>query len=146
VDGQEILASLADVPITTWNLKSQDPAIRHMGPVAQDFSAAFGLGESDTAISTIDADGVALAAIQGLYSLSQEQAVQIETLEEENAGLQEQLNDLEARVTALGGGAKPSGAAAWPLSGFTAGWLALGGLVVVVGLVLVQRRRVGGER
>ncbi|MEO8740656.1 MAG: hypothetical protein ABI537_13275, partial [Casimicrobiaceae bacterium] len=48
------------------NWKSQDDSIRHMGPMAQDFRAAFGLGETDTGISTVDADGVALAAIQGL--------------------------------------------------------------------------------
>jgi hypothetical protein len=146
VDGQEVLARLADVPISTWNLKSQDASIRHMGPMAQDFSAAFGLGESDTAISTVDADGVALAAIQGLYSLSQEQDARIQALEEENGSLQQRLDGLETRVTALEGGASTSGAgAAGPFSGFTTGWLALGGLVVAAGLVLVQRRRSGGQ-
>ena len=53
-------------PIATWNLKGQGASIRHMGPMAQDFRAAFGLGETELGISTIDADGVALAAIQGL--------------------------------------------------------------------------------
>jgi hypothetical protein len=56
------------------------------------------------------------------------------------------LGDLETRVTALEGGAGTSGASAGPLSGFTAGWLALGGLGIVAGLLLVQRRRAGGER
>jgi hypothetical protein len=69
------------VPIQTWNLVSQDAAIRHMGPMAQDFAAAFGLGESERHISTVDADGVALAAIQGLYQLVQDQVVQIAALE-----------------------------------------------------------------
>ena len=50
----------------TWNLKSQDPAIRHIGPMAQDFYAAFNVGEDDKHINSVDADGVALAAIQGL--------------------------------------------------------------------------------
>jgi hypothetical protein len=140
VDGQEVLASVAEIPIATWNYKAQDAAIRHMGPVAQDFYAAFGLGESETAISIVDADGVALAAIQGLYQLSQEQAARIQALEAENASLQQRLSDLEARVAALEGGASTSGAAAGPLSGLSAGWLALGGLLVV-GLVLAQRRR-----
>jgi len=116
--------------------------------VAQDFSAAFGLGEDELHISTVNADGVALAAIQGLYSLSQEQAARIQTLEDEKAELQQQLGDLEARVTALEGGSEASGAgaSAGPLSCLTVGWLALGGLAVAAGLVLVQRRRVGGER
>ena len=147
VDGQEVLASLAEMPIATWNYEAQDPSIRHMGPAAQDFSAAFGLGESETAISTVDADGVALAAIQGLYELSQEQAARIETLEQENASLQQQLDDVERRVTALEGGTSTNGTGVGPLSDISAGWLAvLGGLVAVAGLVLVQRQRAGGER
>jgi hypothetical protein len=121
VDGQEVLASVAEIPITTWNYKAQDAATRHMGPVAQDFFAAFGLGESETSISTADADGVALAAIQGLYQLSQEQAARIQALEEERAS----------------GG---------PLSSsLSPAWLLLGGLFVA-GLVVVQRRRAGGRR
>jgi hypothetical protein len=145
VDGMEVLTRLAEVPVATWNYKAQDDSIRHMGPMSQDVYAAFGLGDSDTSINTVDADGVALAAIQGLYELSQEQAARIDVLETENADLQQRLDDLETRVTALEGGPGTSGAAAGPLSGLTAGWLALGGLVVVAGLVLVQRRRPGGR-
>jgi len=127
VDGQEVLASLAEIPITTWNLKSQDPSIRHMGPVAQDFYAAFDLGEDERYIGTLDADGVALAAIQGLYALSQEQAAQI-------AAQQERIKALEQ--------AEAEDGSAGPLSsGVTAGWLILGGLVVA-GLALV---RAGGR-
>jgi hypothetical protein len=102
VDYRDVLQRLADqVPVTTWRYKSQDPSVRHMGPMAQDFSAAFGLGEDDLYLDTIDVDGVALAAIQGLYQLSQEQAVQIETLEAENAALEQRLDRLETRLVAL---------------------------------------------
>ncbi len=94
VDGQEVLARLAEISITTWNYKTQASSIRHMGPMAQDLYAAFGLGGSDTSISTIDADGVSLAAIQGLYKIVQE-------LKAENAALRQQLADLEARMAAL---------------------------------------------
>jgi len=96
VNGQEVLARLAGVPITTWNYKDQNPSIRHIGPMAQDFYAAFGVGEDDTHISTLDGDGVALAAIQGLYQLVQKQAAQIAVLQQQNA-------DLEARLVALEG-------------------------------------------
>jgi hypothetical protein len=96
VDGQEVLACLGEIPITTWNYKSQDPSIRHIGPMAQDFYAAFGVGEDDTHISTLDADGVALAAIQGLYQMVQEQEAQIAALQQQNA-------ELEARLAALEG-------------------------------------------
>ena len=66
VDGQAILDQLASIPISTWNYKAQGDSVRHMGPMAQDFYAAFGLGLGDNGIDTIDPDGVALAAIQAL--------------------------------------------------------------------------------
>jgi hypothetical protein len=66
---REVLDRLAAMPVLTWNWKSQDAGIRHIGPTAQDFTAAFGFGGSTTTISTVDADGVAFAAIQGLREL-----------------------------------------------------------------------------
>jgi len=96
VDAQELLARLAEIEISTWNYKSQDSSIRHIGPMADEFSTLVdGLGgEGEDYISTIDADGVALAAIQGLYAQNQ-------ALQAENAAQQEQIADLEARITAL---------------------------------------------
>ncbi len=44
----------------------EDPDVRHLGPMAQDFAAAFGLGENERWIDTIDADGVNMVAIQEL--------------------------------------------------------------------------------
>ena len=85
VDTQEVLQQLAAMPVATWNYKTQDEDIRHMGPMAQDFYAAFGVGEDETRISTIDADGIALAAIQGLYEIVQEQEERIAALEAEIA-------------------------------------------------------------
>lgn len=77
VDGAELLERLASVPITTWKYKSQDERIRHIGPMAQDFHAAFGVGEDERHITSIDADGVALAAIQELYRQSQERETEL---------------------------------------------------------------------
>jgi hypothetical protein len=74
VNTAEVLDRLVALPITTWNLRAQDPSIRHMGAMAQDFRAAFGLGESELGINTLDADGVALAAIQGLNAKVEAQA------------------------------------------------------------------------
>ena len=102
VSGADVLARLAEVPISTWNYTSQDASIRHIGPMAQDFYAAFGVGEDDTHISTIDADGVALAAIQALAAQNQDQAGRIRALEAENAALEARLAALEAAVN--GGG------------------------------------------
>ena len=77
VDEEALLRRLAGVPIERWSYKAQGSSIVHMGPSAQDFSRAFGLGEDNRHITTIDSDGVALAAIQGLYR--QNKALQRET-------------------------------------------------------------------
>jgi hypothetical protein len=65
-----------------------------MGPVAQDFSSAFGLGESDRHINTIDLDGVALAAIQGLYQIVKEK-------EEEIKELRETIREINKRLAGM---------------------------------------------
>ena len=83
VDGRDILARMAAVPVQTWNYKNQDSSIRHIGPMAQDFAVAFGVGESDKQISVVDANGVAFAAIQALYEMIQEKDSQIDALRAE---------------------------------------------------------------
>ncbi len=71
VDPKSVLKTLVDkVPISTWSYEGD--SVRHMGPMAQDFFDAFGLGDSRRHISSIDADGVAMAALQGLHMLHQE--------------------------------------------------------------------------
>ena len=65
VDASAVLDQVVGLPVATWSYRSQDGVV-HMGPMAQDFHAAFGLGSSERLIDTVDADGVALAAIQGL--------------------------------------------------------------------------------
>jgi hypothetical protein len=94
VDGRLILHQLSLIPITRWNLKSQDPSIWHLGPTAQDFYAAFGLGEDDRYITGSDADGIALVSIQSLYQMSLEKDRQIEEL-------QQRIRKLEQMVEAL---------------------------------------------
>jgi hypothetical protein len=101
IDPQLILAQLAQLPIASWNYIAQDDAIRHLGPTAQDFSALFSLGEDSTHITTVDADGVALAAIQGLYKHSQEQAGRIRRLEEQSAELAAENRELKAQLSAF---------------------------------------------
>jgi hypothetical protein len=98
VSAQEILAKVAALPITRWNFK-QETGTPHIGPMAQDFYAAFGTGLDDRHIATVDADGVALAAIQGLDQKvevrSQESESRIQKLETENATLKSRLEKLE---------------------------------------------------
>jgi len=101
VDTQAVLDKVVALPITRWSFK-QEPATRHVGPVAQDFFAAFELGTDDKHIATVDADGVALAAIQGLNekveTADQRAEARIRTLEIENAELKRRLDALEERV------------------------------------------------
>ena len=66
IEPDTILARVRDLPISTWNYTNDDPSIRHIGPMAQDFAALFQVGADDRHIHPIDAQGVALAAIQGL--------------------------------------------------------------------------------
>ena len=98
VDGVSLLGKLSAIPMQTWNYKSQDASIRHMGPMAQDFRAAFGLGEDDKHISTVDADGVALAGILALYRMVREKDAQIERLTEHVQQLQAAVEGLQSRL------------------------------------------------
>jgi len=82
VDTETVLEKVAAMPISTWKYRDDEAQLRHLGPMAQDFHAAFGLGESDKTITAIDADGVALAAIQGLNNRVKEQAREIDRLKE----------------------------------------------------------------
>ena len=62
---------MASLPLHQWSYKSQDENIRHIGPTAQDFHAAFGLGDNNATISTLDPDGVLFAAVQELTKENQ---------------------------------------------------------------------------
>ena len=109
IDAEDVLSKVLDIPITTWRFKSEDDEVKHIGPVAQDFMASFGYGSSDKHITATDADGVALAAIQGLnLKLTQELAdvraekqTEIDRLEAELAKHDEQFASLEQRLLAM---------------------------------------------
>jgi trimeric autotransporter adhesin len=92
---RNVLEALLKMPVLTWQYKAQPGNVRHMGPSAQDFRKAFGLGDSPLGISTVDADGVALAAIQGLnqklVSDSKAKDAKIATLERELALIKKKL-------------------------------------------------------
>jgi hypothetical protein len=92
VDNQEVLGRLAAVPVSLWTYKSDAHKRPHIGPVTEDFSAAFDFLEADGTLSTIDLHGVALAAIKGLNELVTEKDARITELEQ-------RLQILEARLT-----------------------------------------------
>jgi hypothetical protein len=91
VDGNDLLTRLVSLPVLTWSYKSDKGSIRHIGPMAQDFAAAFRVGNDDRSIGTVDAEGVALAAIQALYEMVKEKEGEIEALKV-------RLSKLETRV------------------------------------------------
>lgn len=102
VQPEEILAKVATLPIATWNRKVDPQSVRHLGPMAQDFAAAFGLGDNERQISTLDMAGVSLASIQALYRMVSETTAQkdeeIAQLKNENADLSRRLAALEALI------------------------------------------------
>ena len=91
VDTLSVLESVSRMPISSWAYDSDPAGIRHMGPMAQDFRAAFGLGDSDRSYYSVDAHGVALASIQALHALVQEENRRITKLERDNAELRQEL-------------------------------------------------------
>ena len=101
VDAREVLEKVTRLPITQWQYKTQADA-RHIGPMAQDFHSAFGVGRDDKHIATVDEEGVALAAIQGLNEKLEERLREkeghIEALEDSVAELKQRVNELAARL------------------------------------------------
>ncbi|HOY32756.1 MAG TPA: tail fiber domain-containing protein [Bacteroidales bacterium] len=95
VDGSDILAKLMQVPISRWSYKAQDPGIEHVGPMAQDFFAAFGLGEDNKHINSLDPDGIALAGVQQLARDNIKQQEIIESLITEIISLKSELEKLK---------------------------------------------------
>jgi len=104
VDARDILHRLLAMPLTSWNAKGV-PTERHIGPIAEDWWASFGLGPDDKHVGMTDLGGVALAAIQGLGAELQakqrelaDQSARLRVLESQNAALLERLNRLEATL------------------------------------------------
>lgn len=61
----EIMQKIMQLPVTRWRYKGTNEY--HVGPMAQDFYASFGVGTDDKSISTIDPSGVNILALQALY-------------------------------------------------------------------------------
>jgi hypothetical protein len=98
VDGARILAKVAALPVSEWSYRAESGGVRHLGPMAQDFRAAFGLGEDDRHISTVDEEGVALAAIKALQSEVVEKDAQIAQLRRAQADADQRLESKYARL------------------------------------------------
>lgn len=138
LDGRQVLAKLEKVAVSSWRYNAEASQARHMGPMAQDFYAAFGLGDDDKHIGTVDADGVALAAIKGVHAVTKEQQVEITELKGELKQLRDQNNALEARLAKLEKGAGKGAATSTGLGMF--GSLGFAGFASL-GVMLVAGRR-----
>ena len=111
VSGEDILRKVAGMPVREWSYKAQDPSIRHLGPTAQDFHAAFGLGEDPLRIGSMDADGVALAGVKALERRTrawEEERIallnELAKLRTENAALAARVVHIEEALANLGAG------------------------------------------
>jgi len=91
IEAASVLSKVVAMPITSWRYKQDGPDVRHLGPMAQDFAAAFGLGKTERMIFPLDATGVSMAAIQGLYQ-------RVVAAEKENAALRRELESLTQRM------------------------------------------------
>ncbi|MFJ8252672.1 tetratricopeptide repeat protein [Streptomyces sp. NPDC094466] len=78
-NGFDILAAVASLPVSTWSYRGEEN-VRHLGPMAQDWYAAFGLGPDDRSIHMIDANGVAIVAMQALHRMVQNLQREVESL------------------------------------------------------------------
>jgi trimeric autotransporter adhesin len=96
VDGEAVLNTLAALPIRTWSYREEADSVRHIGPTAQEFRSAFGMGDTDRAIATVDADGVALAAAKALEVRTRELRERMAELEALTAELSELRDELAA--------------------------------------------------
>ena len=103
---RDILSKVAKMPVTAWEYKGS-PNRRYIGPMAQDFYAAFGLGSDDKTISTLDSDGVMYAAIQGLVEELKDRDRAIEELKawsrEHGAKSREEIQKLKAKSAEVDG-------------------------------------------
>lgn len=101
LDPAEVLARVTTLPIASWNYIRDDDTLRHIGPMAEDFHAAFGLGTDDAHIAVSDSVGVALAAIQGLNEVVEAKDAEIAQLRRDNEALENRLTRLEGLVSEL---------------------------------------------
>ncbi len=90
VDTEAILETLRKLPIQRWQYREREGA--HIGPMAQDFHAAFAVGNSDKVIAGVDAQGVLMASVQALASELEHERAQRRQLEQRLRRLERRAN------------------------------------------------------
>lgn len=116
IDAQSLLAGIRALPLSTWAYIEDTAGTRHLGPVAEDFFAQFGLGEGPNSIGAQDLASLGLVGVQALAERDEAHARELAALSERNAQLQaelqsslelqrellQRLSALERRVSASG--------------------------------------------
>ena len=85
LDLDDVLDRLASLPVSVWSYVFEDHSVRHIGPMAQDFMAAFGVGDDEGVIYNVDAQGVAIAAIKALHRRVVELEAQVANMQADPA-------------------------------------------------------------
>lgn len=101
VDGRDVLARLAAMPVSEWWYKSDPAASRHIGPVAEDFHAAFGLGAEGIGLNVGDVAGVTIAAVQGLWLELRDQKAAAKDQEKTLAELHQRMEEQRQLIQEL---------------------------------------------
>jgi hypothetical protein len=104
VDAEETLAKAMALPVSNWRYRAEPGNVRHIGPMAQDFYASFGLGSSETAIGLGDLSGINLVAIQALAARTdelREKTREVDQLRTELDALRQALQELQHQVRLL---------------------------------------------
>jgi len=91
VDGSALLSLLSGLPIHTWRYLTEPEDVRHIGPMAEDFYATFGLSTDPHHLSIVDTNGVALAAVQELHNQLQAKDREIDELRSRLLALEDRL-------------------------------------------------------
>ena len=99
VDGEDVLARIRRLPVQTWSFIAEGRQVRHMGPMAQDWHAAWGLNDDDKTINSGDFDGVNLAAVQALEARTADLREQLRLRDQRIADLEARLARIEAALT-----------------------------------------------
>lgn len=95
IDGEWLLSKIRNIPITKWSYKKTDPFEKYIGPMAQDFYAAFQLNGTDSlGINSISIDGVNMAGVIALEKRTSEIKATLQVLIDENRKLKEQLSNV----------------------------------------------------
>jgi hypothetical protein len=82
VNGYAVLETVAALPVSTWRYLWEPEDVRHLGPMAQDWHAAFGFNQDDTTIPVVDGLGVALVCVQALHRRVEELTAEVDRLRE----------------------------------------------------------------